>query len=136
MAVKQQQQQQQRLEEPSFCVSEHLFAHCLPACLCLPAPACLPLPACPCLPAPTHPLPACCSPELLSTSAQGVVECIIYRDPGIHPGDVRRVRCGGRELEGRSVELGDSSGLRSQWEPPPVRAPVHKVWGCMKQPPL
>jgi hypothetical protein len=55
--------------------SFELFAHYLLACLsCL---LCL----------------RACSPELLSTTAQGVVECIIYRDPGIHPGDVRRVRC-------------------------------------------
>lgn len=33
------------------------------------------------------------SPELAGTTAQGVQECLIYRDPGIHPGDVRRVRC-------------------------------------------
>lgn len=39
--------------------------------------------------------PCCCclcSPELTRTAAQGVNEVIIYRDPGIHPGDVRRVR--------------------------------------------
>lgn len=33
-----------------------------------------------------------CSPELFASSAQGVSEAIIYRDPGIHPGDVRLVR--------------------------------------------